>query len=133
MTIKKYNIIEVKGNDNSEDYSLYFPNTRKQVYNGKPCDTFRVDNCLLSTSLLVNLRDRDRNYPMMYVNNNDIRDYVFPDITIDPNVDYYSVTVKLKKKVDFLIFEFVNLGKIYHKLVEFKDKDLEVTPIFEEQ
>lgn len=54
MTIKKYNIIEVKGNDNSEDYSLYFPHTRHQVYDGKPCDTFRVDKCLLSTSLLVN-------------------------------------------------------------------------------
>lgn len=34
----------------------------------------------------------------MYVNNNDIRDYVFPDITIEPDVDSYSVTVKLKKK-----------------------------------
>lgn len=78
------------------------------------------------------LRDSDRNYPMMYVNNNDIRDYVFPDITIEPNVDNYSVTVKLKKKVYFLIFEFVNLGKIYQELVEFKDKNLEVTPIFEE-
>lgn len=133
MTIKKYNVIEVKGNDNSEDYSLYFPHTRKYVYNGKPCDTFRVNNCLLSSSLLVNLRDKDRNYPMMYVNNSDIRDYVFPDITIDQDVDFYSVTVKLKKKVDFLIFEFVNLGKIYHELVEFKDKELEVTPVFEEQ
>lgn len=133
MTIKKYNVIEVKGNDNSEDYSLYFPHTRNYVYNDKPCDTFRVNNCLLSTSLLVNLRDKDRNYPMMYVNNHDIRDYVFPDITIDPDVDSYSVTVKLKNKIDFLIFEFVNLGKIYHELVEFKDKELEVTPIFEEQ
>lgn len=133
MSSKKYNFIEIKGNSNSEDYSLYFPHTRNSVYNGKPCDTFRVNNCLLSTSLLVNLRDNDRNYPMMYVNNRDIREYVFPDITIDPDVDSYSVTVKLKNKVGFLIFEFVNLGKIYHELVEFKDKDLEVTPVFEEQ
>lgn len=133
MSSKKYNFIEIKGNSNSEDYSLYFPHTRNSVYNGKPCDTFRVNNCLLSTSLIVNLRDNDRNYPMMYVNNRDIREYVFPDITIDPDVDSYSVTVKLKNKVGFLIFEFVNLGKIYHELVEFKDKDLEVTPVFEEQ
>lgn len=133
MSSKKYNFIEIKGNSNSEDYSLYFPHTRHYVYNGKPCDTFRVNNCLLSTSLLVNLRDKDRNYPMMYVNNSDIREYVFTDITIDPDVDSYSVTVKLKNKVDFLIFEFVTLGKIYQELVEFKDKDLEVTPVFEEQ
>lgn len=133
MNSKKYNFIEIKGNSNSEDYSLYFPHTRYYVYNGKPCDTFRVNNCLLSTSLLVNLRDKDRNYPLMYVNNSDIRDYVFPDITIEPDVDSYSVTVKLKNKVDFLIFEFVNLGKIYQELVEFKDKNLEVTPVFEEQ
>lgn len=131
MSIKKYKTIEISGNVTSEDYSLYFPHTRRYIYNGKPSDIFKVTNCLLSDSLLIHVRNSDKSYPLMYVNNSDIRDYSYQGVTIEPDVDSYSVTIKIDQKDRLVIFEFVNLGKAFSDLSEFKDRPLEVTPIFE--
>lgn len=134
MTIKKYNVIEVKGTGASEDYSLYFPHVRTGYANPlkKPCDTFLVNNSIISDAILVFVRTTEKDYPLMYVDSSDVRSYSYNGILIDPNPDASSITIKISEKTNFCIFQIVNIGKVYDSLVGFKSKPLEITPIYEE-